>query len=120
MSLASRLAEHWQLKLLSLVFAVALWVFLVVEDKGEAIYTVPLGTEAVAVRVHGLRHVLNRLDERELHAAVNLGGIPPGDVLVRIRVEDITVPPGVEVVRIIPPRVRATLEPVAAPSRSRP
>ena len=131
MSIASRLVEHWQLKLLSLVFAIALWIFLVVEDKGEAVYTVPLdvknvppgtevtalGAEAVAVRVHGLRHVLNRLDERELHATANLAGARPGDVLVRIRAEDITVPRGVEVVRVTPSQVRATLEPVGSGPR---
>jgi YbbR domain-containing protein len=131
MSLAARLAEHWQLKILSLVFAVALWIFLVVEDKGEAVYTVPLdvknvpsgtevtalGAEAVAVRVHGLRHVLSRLDERELHATVDLRGARIGDVLVRIRPEDVTVPRGVVVLRITPAQVRATLDPVDPPAR---
>jgi YbbR domain-containing protein len=133
MSLAARLTEHWQLKLLSLVFATALWVFLVVEDKGEAVYTVPLdlknvppgaevtalGAEAVAVRVQGLRHVLSRLDERELHATVDLRGARFGDVLVRIRPEDVTVPRGVEVLRITPAQVRATLDPVV-PAAPRP
>ncbi len=131
MSIASRLLDHWQLKLLSLVFAIGLWIFLVVEDKGEAVYTVPLdvrnvppgtevtalGAEAVAIRVQGLRHVLNRLDERELHATVNLAGARPGDVRVRIRPEDITVPRGVEVVRVIPSQVLATLEPAARTPR---
>src|SRR5262249_42420795 len=48
-AIASGVFEHWQLKLLSLVFAVALWVFLVVEDKGEAVYTVPLDVKNVPV-----------------------------------------------------------------------
>ena len=129
--LASGIFAHWQLKLLSLVFAVALWVFLVVEDKGEAVYTVPLdvknvpvgtevvalGAEAIAVRVQGLRHVLSRIDERELHATVDLRGARPGDVLVRLRPEDITLPRGVEVVRITPAQVRATLDPITAGTR---
>jgi hypothetical protein len=128
MSFARRLTEHWQLKLVSVVFAIALWIFLVVEDKGEAVYTVPLdvrnvppgievtalGAEAVAVRVQGLRHVLSRLDERELHAVLDLRGARLGDVLVRIRPEDVSVPRGVEVLRITPAQVRATLDPVDA------
>jgi len=78
--LAARLLDHWQLKLLSLVFAVALWVIVAVEDIGEAVYTVPLdltqlppglqvtalGVDTVDVRLHGLRHVLSRIEERAL------------------------------------------------------
>jgi hypothetical protein len=128
MALATRLVEHWQLKLLSLVFAVGLWAFVIVEDKGQAVYTVPLdpanvppglevtalGVEAVVVRVQGLRHVLDRLDERDLRAQVSLRGARPGDLVVRIRPEDVTVPRGVEVVRVTPSQVRATVEPAGA------
>ncbi|MBI4011268.1 MAG: hypothetical protein HY359_03085 [Candidatus Rokubacteria bacterium] len=131
MSLVSRLVEHWELKLLSLTFAVALWVFVVAEDKTQAVYTVPLdvadlppgmevtalGVEAVVVRVQGLRHVLERLDERELRAQLSLRHARTGDVVARIRPGDVTVPRGVEVLRVTPAQVRATVEPVggAAP-----
>ncbi len=131
MSLVSRLVEHWELKLLSLTFAVALWVFVVAEDKTQAVYTVPLdvadlppgmevtalGVEAVVVRVQGLRHVLDRLDERELRAQLSLRHARTGDVVARIRPEDVTAPRGVEVLRVMPAQVRATVEPVggAAP-----
>jgi YbbR domain-containing protein len=131
MSLASRLAEHWELKLLSLVFAVALWALVVAEEKTQAVYMVPLdvanvppglevtalGVEAVVVRVQGLRHVLDRLDERELRTQVSLGGARTGDVVVRIRPEDVTVPRGVQVVRVTPTQVRATVEPVGGAAR---
>ena len=124
-SLASRLTEHWELKLLSLVFAIALWGFVVAGDKTQAVYVVPLdvanvpaglevtalGVEAVVVRVQGLRHVVDGLDERELRAQMSLRGARPGDVAVRIRPEDVTVPRGVEVVRVTPSQVRATVEP---------
>jgi YbbR domain-containing protein len=124
-SLAGRLREHWQLKLLSVVFAVALWVFVASEDKGEAVYTVPLevtgvpsglevtalGVETVDVRVQGLRHILAGLREQDVRAAVKLSDIRPGDILMRIRPDDIIVPRGVEVVRVTPSRVRATVEP---------
>lgn len=133
MSLTGRLVQHWQLKLLSLVFAVGLWAFVIVEDKGQAVYTVPLdmanlppglevtalGVEAVVVRVQGLRHVLDRLDERELRAQVSLRGARPGDLVVRIRPEDVTVPRGVEVVRVTPSQVRATVEPATGASAER-
>ncbi len=131
MSLASRLAEHWELKLVSLVFAVALWALVVAEEKTQAVYMVPLdvanvppglevtalGVEVVVVRVQGLRHVLDRLDERELRTQVSLRGARPGDVMVRIRPEDVTVPRGVQVVRVTPTQVRATVEPVGGAAR---
>jgi YbbR domain-containing protein len=132
-SLAGRLVEHWQLKLLSLVFATGLWAFVLVEDKGQAVYTVPLdvanvpsglevtavGVEAVVVRVQGLRHVLDRLDERELRAQVDLRGARAGDLVLRIRPEDVTVPRGLEVVRVTPTQVRATVERAAGGSGER-
>lgn len=130
--LAARLLDHWQLKLLSLVFAVALWVIVAVEDIGEAVYTVPLVltqlppglkvaalvTDTVDVRLHGLRHVLSRIEERDLRARVSLRGARPGDLVLVIRPEDVPVPRGVQVVRVTPSQVRATLEP--APGTVRP
>lgn len=128
MRVGARLVRNWQLKLLSLVFAVALWIFVAAADKGESVYTVPLdftnvppgleiaalGTPAVDVRVQGLTHVLNRIDERELRAQLSLLGARAGDVVVRIRPEDVTVARGVQVVRVTPSQVRVTLAPKGA------
>jgi hypothetical protein len=128
MALTRRLVEHWQLKLLSIVFAVAVWAVVASEDKGEAVYMVPLdvvglppglqvtalGVETVEVRVQGLRHVLARLPEQNLRVEVNLAGARPGDVTIPIRTDDVVAPRGVHVVRVIPPRVRATIGPAAA------
>ena len=69
------LLENWRLKLMSLVFAVALWVFVTSGDRSESVLTVPLdlvdrpvgievtdvGVESVVVRVEGLRTALARL-----------------------------------------------------------
>jgi hypothetical protein len=129
MRIGVRLARNWQLKLVSLVFAVALWIFVAVEDKSEGVYTVPLdftnipsgleisalGTPAVDVRVQGLTHVLNRIDEHELRAQLSLLGARVGDIIVRIRPEDVTVTRGIQVVRVTPSQVRVTLAPRARP-----
>jgi YbbR domain-containing protein len=129
--IAARLLDHWQLKLLSLVFAVALWVIVAVEDIGEVVYTVPLdlthlppglqvavlGAETVDVRLHGLRHVLSRIEERALRARVSLRGARPGDLVLLIRPEDVPVPRGVQVVRVTPSQIHATLEPTAGKPR---
>ena len=122
-ALAARLVEHWQLKLLSLVLAVALWAFVASEDRGEAVYTVALAlmpppgfavtsmsTETVDIRLAGLRSVLTRLRERDLRAVVQLRDGRPGELPARVLAEDVVTPPGVRVVRITPSRVRVTLE----------
>ena len=123
-----RLLEHWQLKLLSLIFALALWMFVTSGDKGEAVYTVPLeltdrppglevtavAVETVAVRVEGLRSVLMRVREEDLRAQVSLRGAQPGRFVARISPKDISVPRGVRVVWLTPSQVRATLGPVSA------
>lgn len=124
MAFLAGLASHWQLKLLSLVFATALWAFAVSDDTGESAYTVPVnltdlppGTEVtevademVDVRLQGVRHLLARLSERDVRVAVSLRDARPGDVVARITAENIRVPRGIRVVRVTPSRVRATLE----------
>jgi YbbR domain-containing protein len=123
---AQRLLRQWQLKVLSLVFAVALWAVVASEDRGEAVFSVPidvkglppglavasLGVEAVDVRVQGLRHVLARLQEQNVRAELELQTARPGDTILTIRPEDIVVPRGVQVVRVTPTRVRVTVESV--------
>jgi len=124
-SFTRRLLRHWQLKLLSVVFAVALWAVVVSEDKGEAVYAVPidvaglppglqvtsLGVETVEVRVQGLRHLLARLHDQNLRVEVNLANARPGDVVIPVRPDDVLAPRGVQVLRVTPPRVRATIGP---------
>jgi YbbR domain-containing protein len=125
-SLVVRLLDHWQLKLLSLVFAVVLWIFVAAEDQGEAVLRVPLtltdvppgvkvtspGAESVEVRIQGFRHLLDRLDVRGVRAEVSLGGARPGDVVVTVRPENVVLPRGLQVVRIRPSEVPVTLMPV--------
>jgi YbbR domain-containing protein len=124
MPLVARLTANWQLKLLALFFAVTLWVFVVFEDKGEAVYTVPLvmtgvppglevtavGAKTVDVRVQGLRSVLGHVQDRDIRAEVSLRDARPGEVLARVLPQDVVVPRGVQVVRVTPSRVAVALE----------
>ena len=120
----ARLLEHWPLKLLSLVFAVALWVFVVSGDRGEAVFTVPLalagappnlgvaqvGVETVVVRVQARRSVLSRLREGDFRAEVSLEGAQPGRFVARIQPQNVSAPQGVRVVQVSPAQVRVLLE----------
>ncbi|MGH7321750.1 MAG: CdaR family protein [Candidatus Rokuibacteriota bacterium] len=123
MSLAARLGEHWQLKLLSVAFAIALWMFVAAEDRGEAVYTVPLeliavppglqvtsvGATTVEARVEGLQSILKRIPGRELRALVTLRDARAGEMVALVLPEDIAVPRGARVVRVSPSRIRVTL-----------
>ena len=123
--LLDQLRAHWPLRLLSVAFAVALWVFVVSGDLGEAIYTVPLdltavppgldvtavGVDVVVVRVRGRRSILSRLREEDFRAEVSLKGAQGGRVVSRLGPENISAPVGVRVLRVTPSQVRATLEP---------
>ena len=122
-----RLLEHWPLKLLSIAFAVALWVFVASSDQGEAVYTVPLalsgapqsldvtsvGVETVVVRVQARRSVLARLREEDFRAEVSLESAQAGRFVARLLPENVRAPRGVKVVQVSPAQVRVVLEAVA-------
>jgi YbbR domain-containing protein len=118
------LAEHWPLKLVSVVFAMGLWLFVAAEDRGDAVYTVPLdlvdrpdgvevtslGVETVIVRVEGRRSRLRTLREDDFRATVSLKNLPPGRFVLRIQPQHVSAPLGVRVVRVTPSEVRGVLE----------
>jgi len=122
----ARFTEHWQLKLLSLVFAVGLWMFVASEEQSEARYTVPLelvsvpsglevtalGTETVDVRVRGRRRTLVRVNERNVRARLSLAGAQPGEAVMALLPQHVTTPGSVSVVSVTPARVKLTVEAV--------
>lgn len=118
------LLGNWPLKLVAVVFAVALWVFVVTEERTDAVFTVPLdlvdrptgvevasvGVEMVVVRVEGRDSVLRRLHEADFRAAVSLKSARPGRFVAHIDADNVSAPAGVRVMRVTPSEVRATLE----------
>jgi hypothetical protein len=115
--------EHWQLKLLSVGFAVGLWMFVASEEQSDARYTVPIeiasvpggltvsarGVETAEVRVRGRRSVLARVRESDVRARLSLENLPPGEATVPLLPQHVTAPRGVSVVGVTPARVRVTL-----------
>jgi hypothetical protein len=118
------LLENWSLKLVALVFAVGLWVFVVTEERTDAVFTVPLdlvdrppglevasvGVESVVVRVEGRHSRLRRLHEEDFKAEVSLKSARPGRFVARIDTDNVSAPSGVRIVRVTPSEVRAILE----------
>lgn len=121
------LTRHWELKILALGFAVALWLFVMTSEKSDLILSAPIELagvppglvitgeqpESVDVQLHGLRGSLARLVPDQLRARLSLTGAEPGEVTLRVLPEHITVPPGIIVLRVNPSRIRLIL---AAPT----
>jgi hypothetical protein len=68
--------------------------------------------DSVDVQLHGLRVALDRLGTDRVRARVSLAGSRAGEVTLRVQPEQITVPPGVTVIRVNPSRLRLVLGPV--------
>jgi hypothetical protein len=119
----SALTQHWELKLLALGVSMVLWAFVTTSEKADLILAAPLeldnipaGLEVkgerpdtVDVQLHGLRGALARIGTDRVKARLNLSGAREGEVTVRVLPEQITVPPGITVVRVSPSRVRLVL-----------
>jgi hypothetical protein len=118
------LTRHWELKLLALAFAFALWLFVMTSQKSDLIVSAPVelaglpaglvisGEEpdSVDVQLHGLRGSLARLAPEQVRARLSLAGAEPGEVILRVLPEHIAVPPGITVLRINPSRIRVVLD----------
>jgi len=119
----SVLTRHWELKLLALVFSMALWLFVMTSEKTNAVlplsielHSLPAGLvvtgeqpETVEVQVHGLRSALARVSPESMRVRVSLAGARPGEMMLRLGPEQIIVPVGVTVLRVNPDIVRIEL-----------
>lgn len=84
--------KHWGLKLLSLVFAILLWMFVVGEKRSEVSLSVPIELtgipdnlvivsrlpDAVRVRLNGPRTLLSAISPHQLSVALDLKDIQAG------------------------------------------
>jgi YbbR domain-containing protein len=119
-----RLAENWVLKVLSLVFALVLWFFVMGERKLEVGYAVPLELQNVPdemivtnevpslvdVRISGPRTLLMNLRPTDVHISVDLKGLQPGLTSFKRLEERLNIPSGLKVTRLSPSFVDVKLE----------
>jgi YbbR domain-containing protein len=115
--------RHWELKLLAVVIAFALWVFVVGGDRSRMAIAAPieyvgLGTDVVLVSdtreqvdvfLEVARWATGRVTPDSVRVRVNLAGLREGENLVALAPSDVLVPPGVVVTRIVPPRLRVAV-----------
>jgi len=121
-----KLLNNWHLKLLSLLFATVLWLFIVGEQKLERGFSVPLELKNlpehmmvtnevpshIDVRIIGPRTLLVNQDPDQLSIGVDLKGLKEGVTTFR-RLEDlINLPGGMKVTRLFPSYIDIKLEEV--------
>lgn len=118
------LTENWTLKLISLVFALILWMFIMGERRQEVGYRVPLELQnipaelmianevpsLVDVRVSGPRTLLMNISPNDISIAVDLTDLQPGLTTFKRLEERLNLPSGLRVTRLSPSFIDLKLE----------
>lgn len=118
------LTKNWLLKLLSLVFAVVLWFFVMGERKLEVGYAVPLELTNVPpglmvanevptlvdVRISGPRTLLMNLRPSDISIEVDLKDLEPGLTTFKRLEERLNIPTALRVTRLSPSFIDVKLD----------
>ncbi|MFO7813228.1 MAG: CdaR family protein [Pelovirga sp.] len=118
------ITQNWTLKLMSLVFALMLWFFIMGERRLEVNYRVPLELQnlprelmvanevpsMVDVRISGPRTLLMKVSPNDISVTVDLTGLSPGLTSFRRLEERLNLPSGLRVTRLSPSFVDVRLE----------
>lgn len=118
------LTENWTLKLLSLIFALLLWMFIMGERRQEIGYRVPLELQnipagmmvanevpsLVDVRVSGPRTLLMNISPSDISIVVDLADLRPGLTTFKRLEERLNLPSGLRVTRLSPSFIDLKLE----------
>ncbi len=110
------LTENWTLKLLSLIFALLLWMFIMGERRFEVGFLVPLEMQnipeglmianevpsQVDVRVSGPRTLLMKVTPNDISIVVDLVDLKPGLTTFKRLEERLNLPNGLRVTRLSP------------------
>jgi YbbR domain-containing protein len=118
------LTENWALKLLSLVFALILWFFVMGERKLERSYAVPLEMKnipggmmvanevpsRVDVRINGPRTLLMNLHAEDMPIVVDLKELPVGLTSFKRLEERLNIPAPLKVTRLSPSYIDVKLD----------
>ncbi|OQY24208.1 MAG: YbbR domain pair protein [Desulfobacteraceae bacterium 4572_35.2] len=118
------IVRNWGLKLLSLTFALLLWLFVMGEQKAEVGYTVPLELKnlpvglvvanevpsLVDVRISGPRTLLSNIQSSALSMSVDLQGLQAGLTTFKRLDQNLNIPSALRVSRLSPSYVEVKLE----------
>ncbi len=116
--------KNWVLKLLSLLFALFLWYFVVGEDKVDMNVTIPVEIvnlprdlvisnqyrKQLEVTISGQRSIIRGLTEQHISRSIDLSDATPGTVVLQNQHESIKLPRGLSILRIQPPTITLLLD----------
>jgi YbbR domain-containing protein len=117
--------HNWHLKLFSLVLATGLWAAVASEPTSEIPVSVPLEyqnipgqtevigdvTSRVEIRLRGPSSLLREMSPQDVSISLDIGSLSMGqEKILPLTARDVKAPFGIEVVRVIPARVRLTIE----------
>jgi len=116
--------NNWGLKLISLIFAVLLWYFVVGEDKVDTTVYIPVEIvnlprelvianqfkKQLEVTVSGPRGLISGINRQRITRTINLAKTTPGTIVIRNEPETIQFPRGVTVSRIQPTHITLLID----------
>lgn len=117
------LLRHWELKLLALAFSTAIWFFVMTTERAELILSAPVEVRglpaglllagevpaSVDVQLHGLKGALARLAPDQVRARLDLSAARPGELTLTLEPDQVSAPPGITVLRVMPSRIRVVV-----------
>ncbi len=118
------LTDNWTLKIISLIFALLLWMFIMGERRLEVGYPVPLELQSlpqglmvanevpslIDVRVSGPRTLLAKISPNDISVIVDLSDLQPGLTTFKRLEERLNLPSGLRVTRLSPSFIDLKLE----------
>ena len=116
--------KNWVLKLLSLLFALFLWYFVVGEDKVDMNVTIPVEIvnlprdlvisnqfkKQLEVTISGQRSLIRALTEQHISRSIDLSKVSPGTLVIQHQPDSISLPRGLNILRIQPPTLTLLLD----------
>lgn len=126
MKILNLLFDNFLLKIFSLVVATGIWFFVVVANKPEINFVVPLEFEnipqnmellgeadyEVEVRVKGAQSLLSTLSSRQIKTKLDLAEAKAGETIYYLSSHNITLPLDLQASKISPQQVTVKLEPI--------
>lgn len=116
--------KNWVLKLLSLLFAMFLWYFVVGEDKVDMNVTIPVEIvnlprdlvisnqfkKQLEVTVSGQRSLIRGMTSQHISRTIDLSKASPGTIVIQNHPDSISLPRGLSILRVQPPTVTLLLD----------
>jgi len=116
--------KNWVLKLVSLLFALFLWYFVVGEDKVDMNVTIPVEIvnlprelvisnqfkKQLEVTVSGQRSLIRGIASQHISRTIDLSKASPGTVVIQNHPDSITLPRGLNILRVQPPTITLLLD----------